>query len=258
MATPVTSEPFERHTAENATSTRAWIGVELRQEPSGVTVVYAHPNGPAARAGLAGGYVLLRIDAEPIAEIPDVLAAIDRIGVGGSIGVVAQRQGQERLFRLTLEAQPTRERLLQSIYQGQPAPSISTLRPLQGTVVPSLEQLRGRVVVLEFWASFCTACRALTPELNRWKREGEVLGLRVVGITMDPPDVALDAARHFRIEYAVHFDEDGGVTRAYRGTALPSVFLIDQRGIVRDVVVGADEARVAELHELATRLLTEH
>lgn len=250
--------PEERHTASGEPSrARPWLGIELRRERKGVVVSYVYPNGPAASAGLLPGDVLQRVDGQPVAQVFDLTAALERVAVGHGVGVVAQRAGQERLFRVRVTAEPTREERLRAIYLGQPAPSISTLEPLLGTVVPSLEQLEGHVVVLEFWASFCVACRALTPELNRWHQAGEVLGLRVLGITMDPPDVALDAAEYFRIEYSVHHDAEGAVTRAYRGTALPTVYLLDRRGVVRDVVVGAEPERLAELYGLAQRLLRE-
>jgi thiol-disulfide isomerase/thioredoxin len=247
----------ERHTATDGAKARPWIGVELRKEAAGVVVAYAYPNGPAAAAGLRPGDAVVRIEGQPVSQVGDVSVALERTRVGGSASVVVARAGAQRLFRVAVQAAPSRERLLQSIYVGHPAPSISTLEPLSGTVVPSFERLRGRVVVLEFWASFCVACRALTPELNRWSEENAVLGLRVLGVTMDPPDVAMDAASHFQIEYPVQFDRDGVVTRAYRGTALPCVFLVDQRGVVRDVVVGLYPKRLAALHELAERLLRE-
>jgi thiol-disulfide isomerase/thioredoxin len=252
------AELMERASAsETPGARRPWIGVELRKHEDGVRLVYVLPTGPAALAGLRVGDTVLRVGEQSVADVLDVGLGLETVGVLGSAAVKVRRDGVERLFRVEPRAMPSRQELMSAIYVGQPAPSISSLVALQGTVVPSLERLRGHVVLIEFWASFCTACRALTSELNRWNSEREVLGQRLLGVTMDPIEVARDATGYFEMEYSVHLDETGEVTRAYRGTALPTVFLVDRRGIVRDIVVGLDFERLERMYHLAGELLAE-
>lgn len=252
VPTDVTS--VQRVSADGVSSGDSWLGVELRQDESGVALPFVYPGGPASKAGLVAGDVLQRLGEAPIRSVSDVHEAMSLIDVGASLAVVVQRGQRERLFRVDVSRRPSQEELMRTLYVGLPAPSISSLETLTGTVVPSFEQLQGHVVVLEFWASWCVACRVLTPELNEWHREGTVLGQRVIGITMDPIEIAADAVRQFEIEYSVHLDVEGEVTRAYRATALPMLFLVDRRGLVRDVVVGYDSEKLASMRELAHRL----
>lgn len=82
-------------------------------------------------------------------------------------------------------------------------------------------------------------------------------GLVVIGITDDPVDEAARVAASYGMRFAVGTDESFATQRAFGVTAFPTVFVIDKRGIVRDVRVGFDVRREREMHELVERLLAE-
>jgi thiol-disulfide isomerase/thioredoxin len=243
--------------SSKASARRVWLGVEMAPGEHGVVIESVYPRSPAQRAGLLAGDEVQKLGDAIVLKPADLHAALALAQVGDSLPVLLLRAGQQRLLRVDVEARPSQEELMIALYRGQPAPSISTLQTLQGDVVPSFSQLRGNVVVLEFWASWCVACRALTPELNRWNDERSILGLRVLGVTMDPWDLAAQASAEFEIGFPVFIDSDGETTRAYRATALPMVFVIDKRGTVRDVMVGFDPEKLLALQQLVTELLGE-
>lgn len=241
----------------DAPSSRPWLGIEMAQADSGVLISAVYPGSPAHRAGLQLGDTLQRLGEVTLQQPTDVHTALAALDAGKQIAVTVSRNGEPRLFRLVLSPRPTLPELLTQLHLGKPAPSISSLQAVQGSVIPSFEQLRGQVVVLEFWASWCMACRALTPELNRWNRESEVLGLRVLAVTTDPRELAKQAASQFDMEFSVHIDEDASVTKAYHASAVPTLFVVDKRGIVRDIMVGFDVEKLPALYQLVNELLDE-
>lgn len=222
-----------------AAGARPWMGIEMRQtEDRGVVVEGVFPGSPAASSGLQPGDVLVALGSQAIVRPPDVHAVLDAHAVGESLVLRVRRDGRERLLRLQLVAKPESNQLMRTLYVGKPAPSISALRTVQGAVVPSLEQLRGHVVVVEFWATWCVACRLLTPTLNRWHEELGAHGVRVLAVTTEPYEEVAQSLTQLDMRMPVFVDEPGEVTVAYRAAALPTLFLIDRQGLVNDVLVG--------------------
>jgi peroxiredoxin len=123
--------------------------------------------------------------------------------------------------------------------EGFAAPEVD-LERLEGDRV-RLSDLRGRVVVLNIWASWCPPCRAEMPALQALHEQRLGQGIIVLGINSTVQD-SEQAARDFAAEYGLSFpialDRDGEATRLYQVRALPSTFFIDRQGIIRRVVVG--------------------
>lgn len=114
---------------------------------------------------------------------------------------------------------------------GRPAP-LFTLETLDGRLL-SLEELRGRVVFLNFWASWCGPCRDEAPDLQRFH---QVYGDRVAQVGLNYRE-ALDHARPFVEEFGLTFpvarDADGRVAAAYGMRGVPESWFIDPDGIAR-------------------------
>ena len=231
----------------DGTRTPAWLGISMLQTEGGVVVDQLIPGSPAARAGLLPGDRLMRVAGEVVSTPSDVSAVVANHQAGAQVSIDFRRDGAARLLRLETVPKPDTEQLLRHLYVGQPAPSLSSLRTVQGSVVPSLVQLKGSVVVLEFWASWCVACRAMSETLNRWHEDLGVLGVSVLGITMDPYEEAVRATELLELRYPTFSDESGDVTRDYRAMSLPTLFVIDKAGIVREVMVGLHWRRLEEM-----------
>lgn len=104
-----------------------------------------------------------------------------------------------------------------------------------------LSDLRGQVVVLNVWASWCPPCRAEMPALQdlHERRAGDgVVVLAVNSTVQDSEQAARDFAQAYGLTFPIGLDRDGQATRLYQVRALPSTFFIDREGIVRRVVVG--------------------
>ncbi|HJK91417.1 MAG TPA: TlpA disulfide reductase family protein [Polyangiaceae bacterium LLY-WYZ-15_(1-7)] len=114
----------------------------------------------------------------------------------------------------------------------------------------SLEALRGKVVLLDFWASWCPPCRESVPILNRLQArypEGDVL-LYGVNVEQEPAGFVERAHGALGIAFPTLHDPHGELQRAYDVQSYPTLFVIGKDGTVRDVEIGvADEAALGEL-----------
>lgn len=117
---------------------------------------------------------------------------------------------------------------------GHPAPPYAAVS-LDGDSV-SLASLRGQVVLLNFWATWCAPCRHETPFLQAVYEERRSRGLIVVGASLDTGD-ARDQVRAFVDEYGVTYpillDPQMRGMDVYRVLGLPATFLIDRDGVLR-------------------------
>jgi cytochrome c biogenesis protein CcmG/thiol:disulfide interchange protein DsbE len=127
--------------------------------------------------------------------------------------------------------------------ERKPAPALELPR-LMRAGAETLDDYRGRVVVLNFWASWCEPCREESPLLQRWhermeRERGTVLGVDVQDVT--------DDARRFIAEYDLTYPmlRDGeGITReAFAIIGFPETFVIDRRGRIAAVKRGPVDDR---------------
>lgn len=243
-----------------ASDGRGWLGVELAAAPAGVPGVLVRgviPDSPAERAGLVSGDSILTVGGEAVARPVDVIERVTARAPGERLGLVLRRAGAERIVAVTLEALPNDEALMRKRYVDHPAPGLRGLTTVQGSLEPNLGALRGRVVLVEFWASWCVPCHVVAPVISEWSDRYAARGLDVLGVTGDALVTAADAARRYDMRYALFSDESGATQRAYRAYALPTLFVIDRRGVVRDVMVGFSSNRLRDVESLIERLLAE-
>ena len=121
---------------------------------------------------------------------------------------------------------------------GQPAPSLKL--PLVGGGEVDLASYQGRPVLLSFWATWCEPCRAEMPAFERAQQRYSDQGLVVLGVDFQEQDPEIVAfLREIGVTFPSAVDRTGEVTRQWRATGLPTTFLIDRQGIIRDVRVGA-------------------
>lgn len=101
-----------------------------------------------------------------------------------------------------------------------------------------LGELRGRVVLLNFWATWCIPCRSEIPELNTMHRDLESRGLSVVGVsTYDGADGVRDFWKDIKQDYTVLLG-DRGVESSFAVAGLPTTFILDREGRIRAKIVG--------------------
>lgn len=102
-----------------------------------------------------------------------------------------------------------------------------------------LEEFRGQVVMINFWATWCGPCRQEMPHLNRLHERYHKAGFALLGVNIDDqPDVAREMVQKLGIAFPVLFDTDKRVSRLYDVDAMPSSLLIDRDGRIRYLHLG--------------------
>lgn len=117
-----------------------------------------------------------------------------------------------------------------------------------------LEDLRGKAVWINFFATWCPPCQAETPVMREVSERYKARGLELVAISVQetsPTDVQAYADK-YELKYTIGFDASGRIFRAYKVYALPTQFFIDPNGVIRDVAQGplTDEAASAYIERI--------
>ncbi len=180
-----------------------------------------------------------------------------------------------KTLRTRIEQALAREEMI-----GQPAPELQA-EAFVGMDETTLEELKGKVVLLDFWAVWCGPCIATFPHLIEWHEEFAEDGLVIIGATRQynykwdeetgkaarqTEDVELDdelaMLEKFRESHELHHGfvvtpKDGSFTKEYLVSGIPQAVLIDKAGNVRMIKVGSGPASAKALHDMIEELLTE-
>lgn len=129
---------------------------------------------------------------------------------------------------------------------------------LDGSEQVTLDEYRGQVVYLTFWASWCVPCRQEMPYLEQLRKRHKGEGLEIIGISVDE---SLPQAQQFAEDYQLSFpllwDADRTVSKAYLVPGYPTHYLVDRRGKIRFSGLGFSLKDVAAVSQELQTLLAE-
>lgn len=115
---------------------------------------------------------------------------------------------------------------------GTVAPDFS-LKDLNGKTV-ALQQLKGKVVLLDFWAPWCPPCREELPALDALYKKYNNDGLVIIGIDMDDSEkLVAEFLQRAPVSFTILIDRKGTLTREYRFRTLPTAFIVGKDGVIR-------------------------
>lgn len=131
---------------------------------------------------------------------------------------------------------------------NRPAPDFE-LERLDGSGSLRLSELRGRPVMVNFWASWCLPCREEFPIFAEVHQRHRAEGLEIVGIVhKDGPEAARRFADDHGATWPMVLDPHEEAWRAYNGQLVPITFFVDRQGIVRSVSFGPPPPAVMDQH----------
>ena len=143
--------------------------------------------------------------------------------------------------------------LLAAVGEGDRAPDF-TLKSLDGAKRYSMADFKGEVVLLNLWASWCDGCKKEMPEFfELQKAYGS--GFKIVAVGIDNESNAsrkflesLEADLQYKTPFVALYDPEKSLPKAYGAMGMPSSYLIDKNGVVRQVIIGSlDKDGISEL-----------
>ena len=123
-----------------------------------------------------------------------------------------------------------------TLASGKTAPDF-TLLPIRGEAV-NLNQLRGRPVLLNFWATWCPPCRGEMPALQKVYETYARKGLVVLTISDESRETIVPFANENKLSLPILVDKSGDTFSAYRIRSIPTTYFIDSEGVIQAVYVG--------------------
>jgi thiol-disulfide isomerase/thioredoxin len=247
---------FVGDVADAQARARGWLGIAMEPRADGILVGHVIRSSPADRAGIRDGDRVVRVAAQDVSSPREVIQLLATRSAGDLVPVVLSRAGHEMSLSVTLAAFPAPEEMLRMDHLGASAPAWAGIEPV-GSAPASLAALRGRVVLLDFWATWCGPCRELAPELSTLQARYGAQGLSVVGITTDSAEAAATFQQRVDMRYAIEVDPKGETSRTYGVSSLPTLFVLDKDGVVRDLAVGFDPSSGPRLEALVKTLLAQ-
>ncbi len=230
---------------------RPWIGVELGKADTGVLAKRVFRGSPADKANVRMGDIILGADGTSVSAPGELIKLIRDKGAGQVIVLRVDRAGTASDVKVTLAEHPGDEEVLRLDKVGTFASSWKGVKVVKGEL-SDIKKLKGKVVLLDFWAPWCGACRAMVPALNSLHERFGAQGLKVVGLTDDSEESALKMADKLGMKYAVGAATSSDTMRDYSVAALPTLFLVDKKGVIRHANIGLQtaEAQAADVKKL--------
>ena len=159
-------------------------------------------------------------------QVAVVLTVIAALGV---VAAIVLRTNRHEIFPVTL---------------GSKAPDFSALALDGSGATRTLASYKGKLLVLNVWATFCVPCKVEMPSFEKLHRLYGDKGLQIVAVSIDGPGkekAILDFAKKLGLTFELVHDAEGNIQTAYQTTGVPETFVIDAKGVIVKKVIGAED-----------------
>ncbi len=217
-----------------------WLGVELdpAKQKEGILVKRVINGTPAERAGIKDGDVLKKIDKDAIINREGLMKTLRDKGVGTTVKVQLLRQGKDETKDLKLEMLPDMLDLAKANLVKKPELPFDLVN-IQDKKAVKTSDFKGKAHILEFWATWCPACRAAAPRVNAWAKAHPEIP--VIGISDEDTETIKGFVQKEKLTYLMTHDPDAKAQNAYGMGSIPAFILIDKQGEVVDLIVGGGD-----------------
>ncbi len=244
-----------------------WLGLRLEpasepeQKAAGVSrpvpkITSVFPNSPAAAAGLAAGDLVLALDGKNVADLRDLVSRVGSTPAGSSVQVRVFRGDDTVDKTATLAIKPDQQALYRSEWDGRPLPPLDFEAAADGARVPvTAAAFKGKVLILDYFATWCGPCKRLSRDLHALYEREKGRGLEIVAITGEEDEVVKPWLKQSPHPYPVLIDDKKGFEVTFAPSVMPTIWMVDKKGVVRGVWLGSAEYPAIE--KRAMELLAE-
>jgi thiol-disulfide isomerase/thioredoxin len=231
---PVAEAALQPPSLDGVAQKRVWVGIRLAKKP---TITQVVSGSPAEHAGLKVGDEVVSVAGQTVATGDEVALRTRALALGKKADIVIRRDGRELTIAVAPEPRP--DRTVDSL-RDKTAPALALDR-VAGSAGVDLAALRGRVVVLEFWATWCGPCKVTAPRLDELQKRHASDGVDVIGVSTEDADVIRDYLRDHPAGYTIARDRDETTWKNYLVEGIPCLFVIDKAGVIRYASVGVGD-----------------
>jgi peroxiredoxin len=226
---------------------RPWLGIGIKDGKRGVEVTLVVDGTPARQAGLVIGDEIVAIDKRAVTSAGDLQTRIGALKVGQKVTLEVLRRTRRFNVAVKLALKLDDQEELERLRLDRPTPAIEVL-PIhrdssEKTRALTMASLRGKVIIVEFLATWCGPCKSTYETLGDLQVKRRADGLIVLGVS-DESDAALRALiSQEQIGFTLARDVGAVVYHAFHeglpSRVTPTLFVIDRKGVVRFAGLGA-------------------
>ena len=246
---------------------QGWLGVMLEQveledakklgyERTLIRIQQVFEGSPAHTSGFKEGDIILGIEGTDLAEMRGLVERVKSTPPGSKVTFRRWRDGKEEDVKLLLGVRPDLYGLVRDQFLNKPFPALE-VNALEGGQALDTSGFKGKVLLVDFWATWCGPCRIVIPEIASLYEQRAKDGLVVVGVTdEEAKEVNTFLGKQDKpIPYPIALDPNNVTNKVYMVNALPTIFVVDRKGTVREVFIGA--GKFEEVEKLVDTLLKE-
>jgi thiol-disulfide isomerase/thioredoxin len=228
---------------------RGWLGVGLEalDEAEQAKAQLSYPavrvrkvfrNSPAAKGGFKAGDLILKVAKSAIRKgVKEMVAHVQSHEQGDTVLFTVFRDQVESVISVVLDPFPNQKNLLENEWKNQAFPEVSFV-DLHGGSVESIQSNKGKVIVLDYWATWCGPCRKAAPSLEKLRDRFSKEDVLIAGITSEDRPVVDVYDRNNPANYPIWLDTESAFSKVLGARSLPTFVVVDREGKVQRLIVG--------------------